>query len=254
MPHSAISATALGSIKVFVASSLSAIIVVMYAQIPLSSPVNDGRFMLSTMFVFTPPGQRRVYWRLKTAAGPGPILDSHGVTIVVAAGTTTQVELGGTGRPIIGRAVLPGNNAHLKGIAVALELKLAEHTENQPKRESFASYTEWLDALKKHNEVEQAFWTSERGRELERTRRIYRGLCEADGTFRIPDIPAGEYELKIEVREKQSPNRFPDQGREIGSLVKQITVPEMEGGRGDETLDLGRLELVRKEGERASGP
>ena len=74
----------------------------------------------------------------------------------------------------------------------------------------------------------------------------YKLLFDKDGSFRVDDVPAGTYKLAIRVTEpSKDPNaRYlwrGDQVKEIGSLNKEIVIPDMPGGRSDDPLDLGNV-------------
>jgi RNA polymerase sigma factor (sigma-70 family) len=66
--------------------------------------------------------------------------------------------------------------------------------------------------------------------------RSYDGKPAADGSFRIEDVVAGTYDLIIEADDFQS-NQPPY------ALRRGIIVPETPGGRSDESLDLGALDV-----------
>jgi 5-hydroxyisourate hydrolase-like protein (transthyretin family) len=63
---------------------------------------------------------------------------------------------------------------------------------------------------------------------------------DKDGRFRIEDVRAGKYELKVSVNAPPGP-RFKGSGTLIGRLQMPFTVPEMPGGRSNEPLDLGTI-------------
>jgi hypothetical protein len=62
-----------------------------------------------------------------------------------------------------------------------------------------------------------------------------------DGTFRIEDVPSGKYDLTVYIEELQPASGKPP--REIAYFGDVINVPEIPGGRSDEPLDIGALEL-----------
>jgi hypothetical protein len=74
--------------------------------------------------------------------------------------------------------------------------------------------------------------------------RYYAVSFKEDGSFRIEDVPPGQYELRMMFNEP-SASGSPNMGRVIGNLNKDVEVPE--NGAIDEPVDLGKLELqVRK--------
>ena len=64
--------------------------------------------------------------------------------------------------------------------------------------------------------------------------------------FGFPDVPAGTYELEIRLRDRNTLNapRGSDRSPELGSIKREIIVPESNQSTGAEPLDLGQLELV----------
>jgi hypothetical protein len=65
---------------------------------------------------------------------------------------------------------------------------------------------------------------------------------EGDGTFRIDDVPAGDYYLFFNAYAPSADARA-FRGERIGLLSQHFQIPEMPNGRSDEALDLGVLEL-----------
>ena len=60
-----------------------------------------------------------------------------------------------------------------------------------------------------------------------------------DGSFRIDDLPAGDYRLVVKVNEN-------DGGREPGPFaraIREFTIPPIAGGRSDDPRDLGLVRL-----------
>jgi hypothetical protein len=63
-----------------------------------------------------------------------------------------------------------------------------------------------------------------------------------DGSFRIEDVPAGKYTLKLMVIAPPEKGRV-DPNRTIAKAEKQVVVPAMASGRSDEPLDVGTIEM-----------
>ncbi len=135
----------------------------------------------------------------------------------VAPGETTRLTLGGTGRPIVGKAVVPAelagrndwlfSSGYLIGKASAFE---AGPGRSRPDRES------------------------------------YTFKVEPDGTFRIEDIAAGTYEILI-ILNKRPVNEGGLGHEPLASIRREVVVPPIPGGRSDEPLDLGAIPLVAVE-------
>jgi hypothetical protein len=91
---------------------------------------------------------------------------------------------------------------------------------------------EWMDAWLKTEEGE-AYSSAELSFDTN---------VRPDGRFRIEDVPAGKYRLQAYLNE---PGRGVPGicGPGVGSFDTEITVPEMPGGRSDEPIDLGTIEL-----------
>jgi hypothetical protein len=154
-------------------------------------------------------------------------------TVTVKPGRTTFVDLGGTGRPVVGRFVMP---AGLKAGAFFpyLDQRLTRIRPEppypadlgEPQREAWLK--EWLatDAGEAYSSADVVFDTNVR----------------PDGHFRIEDVPAGNYRLHAEVHEPGTgvPGSF---GPELASVDAEINVPETPGGRSDVPMDVGTIEL-----------
>jgi hypothetical protein len=69
----------------------------------------------------------------------------------------------------------------------------------------------------------------------------YTAKLAADGSFRADDIPAGKCQVMVTVME-ENPGQMPPRAP-VGSTSKEVLVPEMPGGRSDETLDAGTIEV-----------
>lgn len=155
-------------------------------------------------FVFerVPPGQVRISRLI-------PINNrmkrfGHSMNVEAKAGQTTSVTIGGMGRPVMGKVLVP-------------------------------------DYLK-----EKFDWQhTDYGLRIDSSEGPYRQLgfkIEIDGTFRIEDVPAGDYYLYLNAYGPPAPHQT-FRGERIALLSQRFTIPEMPDGRSDEPFDLGVLEL-----------
>ena len=138
---------------------------------------------------------------------------SPSAVVDVAPAATVRLTLGGTGRPIAGKVMLPAE---------------------------LAARDDWLYGYcylrrKDAGPADQAGQESDH-----RPSDPIVFKVEADGSFRIEDVAAGTYELLIEV------NKRPTDGRGFGHeqlamIRREVVVPQMPGGRSDMALDLGLI-------------
>ena len=119
--------------------------------------------------------------------------------IQVEPGATARVAIGGTGRPVVGRFDLPAR---------------------------IAEQVDWT-------------WSEILLVPTASSRRVFVGKHTPEGGLRIEDVPAGSYDLIVEIK-KAPPGQdagFSDQP--IAAIRRKVQVPEMPGGRSDQPLDVG---------------
>jgi hypothetical protein len=177
----------------------------------------DGRFVIERLV----PGAVRVGREVLLAEFPdGAITSSstHTVAVEIKPGETARVEIGGKGRAIFGRLKTPDGEKR------KVDWTWGFHAlEAQPRKPGVIS---------------RILGSAPPPKPMTR----YPFRVKSDGSFRIEDVPAGEYILKLSVREPPQPGEM-DTGREIGGLQKEVVVPQMPGGRSDQPLDLGTIEV-----------
>ena len=143
--------------------------------------------------------------------------------IEIKPGETTRVTLGGMGRPAIGRLKAW---RELDWTKVRLSMRLEAPAAALLDQEDGA-WKEW-----------GKFLASEHGK-------LYRrdGLpAKPDGSFRIENVPQGSYHLSVSVPGHAFGDEAWGNGLATGS-GKALVVPLMPGGRSDEPLDLGLIEI-----------
>ena len=156
------------------------------------------------IFVFerVPPGQARISRMIRISERSSRY--SHSTSVEAKAGETVSITIGGLGRPVTGKVLVPD---YLK------EKFDWQHTD----------YGLRIDSS-------------------EGPYRQLGFKIQGDGAFRIDDVPAGDYYLYVNAyAPPAAPRSF--RGERIGLLSQHFTIPEMPNGRSDEPLDLGALEL-----------
>ena len=150
------------------------------------------------------------------------------------AGQTARVELGGLGRPVVGRVVVPTALAgQINWTASRYDINSRLHL---PGRVLPADWKQ-MDAKAKAQWEEQ--WRQSpdvrRYDEELKTRKYYPVKLEPDGSFRVDDVQAGTYDFQVQAYDGSSPLQL------IGSAKQEFTVDPMPGGRSDQPLDIGSI-------------
>jgi RNA polymerase sigma factor (sigma-70 family) len=184
----------------------------------------SGRFAFERVMPGEVTVSRRVL--LKDSGNSQTWGADHGTLVDVRPGDTARANLGGTGRPVVGKLAAPAG---------------------------FPGPIDWMFSFNHLRPTETA------ARKLLSVAGLSRGprrapggvtvKLEADGSFRIEDVEAGTYELFFRIND---PPRDPHQvgfGRDLlATARREVVVPEMPGGRSDEPLDLGSIvvEVAKK--------
>ena len=155
---------------------------------------------------------------------------SNLVDVVVALGQTVRVEIGGTGRPIIGRFASTGKPGRPIWSAAPRTTRSRPGELRMPA--GFIDFTDeqwsaWWDG----------FHASPEGRAYLNGERQFAVAVRADGNFRIDDVPSGSYVLEV------TPpwNMGGDPSKRLAFGRANVDVPEIAGGRSDEPLDIGTV-------------
>jgi protocatechuate 3,4-dioxygenase beta subunit len=130
--------------------------------------------------------------------------------IEVRPNETAKLSIGGTGRPVTGGVI----------------------TDRQPD-EPIA----WLSNEPAAITPRRSLLRSLIGQRATQDARYLGGIDES-GKFTIPDVPAGEYTLSVNLYGTESRDGIRNP---IGSATFDFTVPAMPDGRSDEPLDLGQI-------------
>lgn len=172
------------------------------------------------------------------------------VTFVhVEPGATTEVNLGGKGRQVVGK-LRAANIAQPNDWQRDVQ-RLTSESSWPPfgppvKRENFSSEKEFFASQQQWYERSREFWLSEAGMAARAAACEYAAIFEPDGSFRINDVLPGMYRFDIRITDPTDPRGFPF-AKSIVSLTKEITVDEGDAGNASESLDLGVLEVTANE-------
>lgn len=155
--------------------------------------------------------------------------------IEVKEGETTRAEIGGKGRPVVGRIAAPEGFGRQMDFSVR-EIRLSLDS-NIPLR--FVPLDVVAGAKNSRELAERKPTPEDRARTSDRVH-IGTIRMSEDGAFRIEDVPAGWYSIVVDGR---APENVGADGQRLAPLRHFFHVPEMAGGRSDEPLDLGEIGL-----------
>jgi hypothetical protein len=198
----------------------------------------NGRFV----FEDVPPGDHAIGRLFPGGSG------ETRTTVYVKPGETTTVELGGKGRPVIGKIHVaklePGFDfSHSRGELKAVTAKPVD-LPNTARRTDFASDEAYEQAAKLDGARRTAYWQSAEGLAAWRQVRIYAVWFDADGTLHADDVPGGAYDLNVSLEVPAQPGDFPPLPRSGGEFkAGGINIPAVDASDVDRPTDLRTVEL-----------
>ncbi len=206
-----------------------------------ADPDVDGNFL----FEKVPPGEHRLSleYRFRESRNGGETPLSHGFLVAVKAGETANATLGGTGRRVMGRVKVNGGEnsdvdwkRDVHKLVLSLPPLVAPPV-NLPGLSARDQQRAWND----FNNAQRNFWNTDAGRAREREERTYVLLFDTNGTFHADNIPAGKYNLSLNVTD---PEEEYYSGRAIGSTNLPVVVPAENNAKLNAPLDIGVVELT----------
>ena len=203
---------------------------------------SEGRFEFDRIT----PGLWRIGRNITMMADDGAteVTSAQHVAMEFVAGTTTAVTLGGVGRPLVGKLIPPDGtempnwkfallmvNADL--VQPSLPESMSVETPNETEAERAVRWDTWekTDEGKTWSAAYRAY------RDEEDRSTQFRATIDRDGSFRIDDMPAGNYVLTMPFFNDKAPGKLSE---------FHFTVPNVEDGTQPEPLDLGNLQLEKK--------
>jgi hypothetical protein len=161
-------------------------------------------------FECVPPGT----WRVSHSS------EWFGDLVAVKAGETTHIIIGGTGRPLVAKFLIPESVAKLRQGPIPPSGTILEFFEpDSSERPSYLVMAELYGSDHREHHAQMA----------------------ADGIIRVDDVTPGKWWLVADLlkipREGGSDTTYATFGQEV-------IIPEIPGGRSDEPLDLGDLKPI----------
>ncbi|HUK83636.1 MAG TPA: carboxypeptidase-like regulatory domain-containing protein, partial [Verrucomicrobiae bacterium] len=167
---------------------------------------------------------------------------SSRATAVVAPGQTVDVNVGGNGRPVVGRIEIPADlkdgswvigEARLTTNVKMPKFDLPDEVEKMTAEERKAWYKKWQQSPEG-----KAFREAQR-RAIEQ-RKNYAVQLQRDGSFRVDDVPEGSYVMNVSLAEPPKMRQC-GPGDEIATVTHEFTMPAIPNGVSDEPLELAAL-------------
>jgi hypothetical protein len=155
---------------------------------------------------------------------------SHPEKIDVRPGETVNVQVGGKGRPLIGKVNVP-NDPVSRGWNVSGTLQTKQARPQLPE-----GYDEWT--REQIQEWQKKYQESEQWKALNASGKYYAFAIEDDGSFRVEDAAPGVYEIQIRATDPATENR-----RTLAMTRMDVTMGEIPGGQSDEPLNVGTMEF-----------
>lgn len=194
----------------------------------------DGRFVFDRV----PAGLGEVTHRIEQRRSFPQV--SQRELFEINVGETLTIQLGGQGRPVVGRIVPPPHAdqsriwtyGHCRLGTLHLELPYPDNYADLTDQEQKAWFHAWGNTEEARNYCERVF----------RETHEYHFEIAPDGSLRIEDVKPGTYELLVRIIDPESEltGVF---GQSLGLLRDQVMIPENLDVRNGEAFDLGSMEL-----------
>ena len=192
----------------------------------------EGRFAFEKVIAM--PGLRVARHDPPEAAN---LVRTIGEPIRVEDGKTSVVIIGGRGRTVVGRITAPPAWDQPIDFTDLSRVSISSDRPIEPiPLDLFRDQTDLNKA--KNWDWTRAWRKTPEGQAHLDARVVISTTLAPDGSFRIDDVPPGEYRVQVSVNEDRVSNR-----RSFAPLGTTLTIPPIPGGRSDQPIDLGRLGL-----------
>ena len=202
----------------------------------LSATTDDqGKFT----FERVAPGDISIGIRVPTGTNSWTTINSENVTVLAGKTVTTQV--GGKGRTVTGRIVLPADiesKPHTFQYANIQDDRPVDRT-NFPIDMYLLPKSQRADWLKKWQDSDAGKKFAEDQKKNVEGRHFFNTPIKPDGSFAIEGIPEGNYTLNASIAEINNDNRFG--GKQLAFASTKFTMPPIPGGVSDDPLDIGTI-------------
>jgi peroxiredoxin len=165
--------------------------------------------------------------------------------VEVRAGETARVQIGGMGRPIVGRLVLPNELAARDDWDFGL-CNVGHRDDPLPlpmpedvKKASLEDQQKWYATFNASAAGKQ--FAADQWKKLLADHSQFPLVVQRDGAFRIEDVPAGGFKLHAEIISKGGQGH--KAGDTLASVDAPFDVPAIPNGRSDEPLKITDLPM-----------
>lgn len=198
----------------------------------------DGRFAFERAF----PGRGWVGRSIQLTVDDGAteVTSSRMTPVELEPGEAERLDLGGTGRPVVGRLEAPAGRAEpvlwsFALVDVRLDLAVPPPPPEPPAavRDDPGLYEEWWAAWRASDEGKRWAAAREESDRLRMDSPYFMATVARDGSFRIDDVPEGDYVLGVRFNDHEA-------GRISGH---RFSVPPEGRGGLDRPINLGTLRL-----------
>jgi peroxiredoxin/uncharacterized GH25 family protein/protocatechuate 3,4-dioxygenase beta subunit len=194
-------------------------------------------------------GETTVRRTVRVAMGGSGWLNgpTHETKVNVKPGQTSHVQLGVSGRPVIGRVSIP-DEVKKRSDWIFGFCQIVTHFDT-PKPPPLPDNYQSMDAQQKKQWYEN-WQKTDAGKAFqaaqEKQRHEYRSytlLMQKDGSFRADDVPAGDYQINISITQP-TPGNSCGPGDAVAEASSRFTIPPIPGGRSDKPFELPTLSMT----------